>query len=101
MATQFRGRLFDLSDCEFSLLHQACAEHADGLTEADVTIQTCWDADRLDLGRVGTAAAPGRLCTEAAKSPDIIRWADGRAAFELTPDWVRTEWGIRMRSHED
>ena len=27
-------------------------------TEADITIQTCWDSDRLDLGRVGMMPEP-------------------------------------------
>jgi hypothetical protein len=33
----------------------------------DVTIQTCWDADRLDLGRVGIRPDPARMGTEAGK----------------------------------
>ena len=35
------------------LLTYAVRHHSDGLIEADITVQTCWDADRLDLGRVG------------------------------------------------
>jgi uncharacterized protein len=27
--------------------------HSEGAVHADPTVQTCWDADRLDLGRVG------------------------------------------------
>jgi uncharacterized protein len=53
-----RRSLFDLSDEDFQLLYDACAAHTDGGTQADITIQTCWDADRLDLGRVGMMAAP-------------------------------------------
>ena len=49
------------------------------LTEADVTVQTCWDADRLDLGRVGTTSKAEYLCTDAGKDPDMIGWAHGRA----------------------
>jgi len=33
----------------------------------DVTIQTCWDADRLDLGRVGIIPDPDRMCTGMGK----------------------------------
>ncbi len=29
--------------------------------------KTCWDADRLDLPRVGIIPKKDRLCTEAAK----------------------------------
>ena len=57
-ALSLRGHLFDLPDHEFRLLHRACAGHTHERTHPDVTIQTCWDADRLDLGRVGITPAP-------------------------------------------
>ena len=44
------------------ILHYACVHHTDGLTEGDVSVQACWDADRLDWGRVGIRPAPLRLC---------------------------------------
>ena len=94
LALELRDEWFALSDDEFRLLYEACAGHTDGETEANITIQTCWDADRLDLGRVGIVPAPKRLCTAAAKTWEMIRWADGRAAFEVVPDFVAAEWGI-------
>ena len=51
----------------------------DGGTEADVTVQTCWDADRLDLGRVGIRPHPRYLCTPAARSAEVIEWAHARS----------------------
>jgi uncharacterized protein len=93
-AAKLRGQLFDLSDQEFRLLHRACAGHTHERTHPDTTIQTCWDADRLDIGRVGTKPHPSRLCTEAAKRPDVIKWADGRACFGYVPKFVIEEWGI-------
>jgi uncharacterized protein len=65
------------TDCE--LLQYACAFHTNGLTEGDVTVKTCWDADRLDLGRVGIKPNARRLCTQAARQPEIIEWAYGRS----------------------
>ena len=56
-----------ISGEEAELLAYACRHHSDGLIEADVTVQTCWDADRLDLGRVGIRPDPERLCTTAAR----------------------------------
>jgi hypothetical protein len=53
--------------------------HAKGLIEADVTVQTCWDADRLDLGRVGIVPDPARLCTAAAKESAMRDWAFARS----------------------
>jgi uncharacterized protein len=70
-----QGSLLALSPKQLELLVYACACHSDGLTEADITVQTCWDADRLDLGRIGITPDPHRLCTTAAKDPLLIEWA--------------------------
>jgi len=94
LAAEFRGKLSSLSDAYFDLLYEACAQHTDGLIAGDITVQTCWDSDRLDLGRVGTEPDPRRLCTEAAKSAKMRSWADGRACLEVVPDLVRQVWGI-------
>lgn len=74
-ARSLRGSLVDLSVEEFELLHYACAYHTSGMTEADITVQTCWDADRLDLGRISIMPEPRRLCTNAAKKASTIEWA--------------------------
>ncbi len=95
-ALELRNEWFAISDEELDLLYEACAGHTEGTTEAEITIQTCWDADRLDLGRVGTMPDPRRLCTAAAKTWEMIRWADGRAAFEVVPELVANEWGIDL-----
>jgi len=47
-AATLRGGVFDLPDDSFNLLYDACAGHTDGATTSDITIQTCWDGDRLD-----------------------------------------------------
>lgn len=93
-ARELRGLLFDLPDHEFRLLYRACAGHTHERTHPDITIQTCWDSDRLDLGRVGITPHPDRLCTEAAKKAEMIKWADGRASFRFVPKIVEEEWGI-------
>ena len=91
-ARTLRGKALLIDDHGFELLYEACARHADGETEADITIQTCWDADRLDLGRVGIRPDPDRLCTEAARDPDLIAWASQRAGEGFCPsvldDWL-------------
>ena len=96
-ARTLRGRLFDLPEPEFRRLHRACAGHTHERTHPDVTTRTCWDADRLDLGRVGTTPHPSYLCTEAARRPEMIEWADRRASFGVVPEFVREEWGIDLR----
>lgn len=95
-ATQLRGSTFELEDPEFHLLYRACAGHTHERTQPDLTIQTCWDSDRLDLGRVGIQPHPSRLCTDVAKRPETIKWADGRACFEVIPEFVAKEWGILL-----
>jgi len=74
-----------LSAEEMNLLQQACAGHTRGYTEADLTVQVCWDADRLDIGRVGLRPNPGRLCTTAARDPAIIEWGWQRSRGHQAP----------------
>ena len=65
LAGQLRGRYFEATPAEMSLLRYACTHHSDGLITGDITVLTCWDADRLDLGRGGIIA--NALCTDATK----------------------------------
>jgi len=85
-AATLRGTCFDIDDEGFELLSSACRAHSDGLTEADVTVQTCWDADRLDLGRVGIRPHPRYLCTPAAREAARIEWAWRRSVGLVDPD---------------
>ena len=95
-AKELRGKLFVISDDEFNLLHQACVGHTHERTHPDITIQTCWDSDRLDLGRVGITPHPSRLCTETAKNPTMLKWADGRGCSYFVPELVKKEWGVEV-----
>ena len=74
-ATVMRNQLFEIDNTGFDLLCEALAGHSDGKTEADVTVQTCWDADRLDLGRIGVYPKTELLCTATAKSALFIQRA--------------------------
>lgn len=94
LAEELRGTLFQLPDDDFLLLCRACEGHTDGGTDADLAIQVCWDADRLDLARVGKTVDPRRLCTAAAKEPEIIRWASERGLRRDVPALVQTAWGL-------
>ncbi|WP_406694432.1 hypothetical protein V5E97_25490 [Singulisphaera sp. Ch08] len=95
-ARTLQGRHFDLSSHRFQLLHRACSGHTHERTHPDVTIQTCWDSDRLDLGRVGITPHPSRLCTEAARRTETIRWAHARGIMHFVPERVKSEWGIDL-----
>lgn len=74
-AESLRGTLIHLDDADFSILFEAIKHHQKGQTKGDVTVVTCWDADRLDLGRVGNRPSPYLLCTDFAKKRSTIRWA--------------------------
>ena len=76
---ELQGVYFQLLPEEINLLVEAVTGHTAGLTQADLTVQTCWDADRLDLGRAGIVPHPSRLCTPQAKDPATIEWAYKRS----------------------
>ena len=79
IAESIADDLITVSGHELGLLMEACCGHSDGHTVADVTMMTCWDADRLDLGRVGIRPDPRRLCNDAARHPDVLSWAYERS----------------------
>ena len=53
-----------LTDEEFDLLCKACELHTVCHSTGNPTIDTCFDADRLDLMRVGIIPDPERMATE-------------------------------------
>lgn len=59
--------IIELTDYEMSMLAFACRFHSHGGSDSCKTVNTCWDADRLDLGRVGIIPKPELLCTDAAR----------------------------------
>jgi len=81
-----------VSPDQLRMLQAACRDHTDGETEAELTVQICWDSDRLDLARVNINPSPDRLCTNAAKGQEIISWANQRARTNFSPAYVSSEW---------
>jgi uncharacterized protein len=66
-AAELRDHLFQVDDHAFALLVEACTWHTDRDFSDDPTIATCWDADRLDLGRVGMIPNPLFMSTAFGK----------------------------------
>ncbi len=89
LAEQFRGQQFDISDADFERLQFACTWHTSKKYHDDTIIQCCWDADRLDLGRVGVVPDRRFLNTSAAKQKGILDWAYGRGAMHVVPTWIQ------------
>jgi uncharacterized protein len=81
-----------LTDAQIDQLCTACECHTHELTHADPTVRACFDADRLDLARVGITPDPRRLCTEAARDPDVLEWATRRGRDWVEPEYVRRGW---------
>lgn len=54
-------------------LMEACVDHNLGSTTTDPTIGVCWDADRLDLPRVGIWPDGQYMSTHAARNLVITR----------------------------
>jgi uncharacterized protein len=67
LALRLRGDIFDATEEQMYLLLRALTEHADGFVTSDLTIGCCWDADRLDLPRVGIQPILELLSTTAAR----------------------------------
>ena len=71
-AAQLVEEMFDadglsLSKDELELLCDACARHTKDVYSSNSVIQVCWDADRLDLPRVGEQPDPDLLNTTKAR----------------------------------
>jgi uncharacterized protein len=65
-----------LSEKQLEQLVHACRCHSDPNAKSDdMTVMTCWDADRLDLWRVGETPDPARLNTDAARDPSMIEYS--------------------------
>lgn len=54
----------NISGDQLSLLMFSCKHHNTGATDDDMVISACWDADRLDLPRVGIQTDPKYLRTK-------------------------------------
>ena len=75
-AKELNGTYFKLCDEQLEKLCHAMTFHSYGGLYVDPTIQTCWDADRLDLGRVGKKPKAQYLSKVGAKHIDsAYRWS--------------------------
>jgi uncharacterized protein len=65
LAKELNTEYFELKPKQLDTLCFAITHHSGGEVSLDATIQTCWDGDRLDLGRVGITPSPQYLSVEA------------------------------------
>lgn len=101
-AAEFTAKLgpeiLEIDERQLRLLMRACEGHTLEQFHDDITIQACWDADRLDLGRIGVLPDPARLNTDFAKRQDTIDWAYQRGSREIVPVFVKQDWDIELYS---
>jgi uncharacterized protein len=99
LATTIRPPHIHLDDEGFELLSEACYHHTRCRHHRDIAVRTRWDADRLDLGRVGIVPDPRHVCTEFARQPEVIDWAYRRSlSGRGGPRGHRRRRGGRRRS---
>ncbi len=81
LAAKFRAEHFPIDDDAFAKLIHACTWHTAEEQHEDPTIATCYDADRLDLGRVGVIPKAKFMNTdfgrEIARFGSIQPYLDG------------------------
>ncbi len=90
----------ELDDPAFERLCEAMRLHSDGHTEGDPALRACWDADRLDLWRVGIEPDPELLCTVHGRKPEVLGRANrmAEASFGFAWKQAKPEPGIlRLR----
>lgn len=62
-----RGWFEGLTRSQLDLIDEAIRHHSDGWVHSNPSIGACWDADRLDLVRLGIAPSHGLLSTNTAR----------------------------------
>lgn len=90
LAEQLQGQFFNLDRARLGLLIEACRMHDRGGLSDNPTIGVCFDADRLDLGRVGIVPDPTRLSTAHARRLDVIEAALARSGF-ISPEAEKSQ----------
>jgi len=84
--TCFEEHRLDITQEQFDKLYHACKFHTTEPRSGDTTIDTCYDADRLDLGRVDIALDPKKMATALG-----ARIAQKASEEGINPENVR-EW---------
>jgi uncharacterized protein len=90
----FEEHRLGITQEQFDKLYHACKFHTTEHHSGDATIDTCYDADRLDLGRAGIALDPKKMAT--ALGARIAQKAlEERAEPEAMREWL-AEYSNRL-----
>jgi uncharacterized protein len=77
----FTEGLLGIDEEQLELLVYACANHLEETFCDNPTVACCWDADRLDLTRIGVLPDPDMLSTKAARSIALVLQGMDMTAF--------------------
>ena len=81
----YEEKLFDIAVSQLNDLVTACKLHSQSeIKPANITIATCWDADRLDLWRLGATPDPEYLFSNAAKKKESFEYSYGLNNYQPT-----------------
>lgn len=92
--TLVRDGILRLDPARLDLLVAACAGHELGGVSKDPTIGCCWDADRLELARLGRPPVDRLLSTAAARDPALRADAWRRGANRQVDPIDAADWGL-------
>lgn len=84
----FEEKRLDITQEQFDKLFHACSFHTKEHRAGDATIDTCYDADRLDLGRVGFPLNPEKMATEPGKKIARRSLAEQVSVFAMR-EWLK------------
>ena len=89
-----------LDDERLAVLVDACTRHDKGYVSDDPTTGACWDADRLNLWRVGITPEARLLSTWPAREPELIDEARSFHGLSYIPGAISSmaSYGSRPES---
>lgn len=91
-AKQYRRWFKSFTARQMEQLILAVAGHTNSNSPGDATIATCWDADRLDIGRVGEIVNPAYLFSREAKS--MTPFINSRGTDTKVLEWTKDVWPV-------
>ena len=89
LARKVRTELLPIDDEKFSMLYLACMAHTVADCTSVVTVDTCFDADRLDLVRIGVMPDPARMATPEGAAIARLAQREGIEPKNFRA-WLRT-----------
>lgn len=84
---EIHRKLIDLDDDQFRVFYDACRWHTDDNESDCLTLNTCRDADRLDISRVGIIP-----------DPEFLFNAEAKKIARATSSWQEVQEYIDSRS---